>query len=111
MSQEHRIELVENDVCTVSMAGNCGRYFMWQKGLTEQTGSKDGIYFEYNDQINGGYNTASHCVVESTGLRVTLVSTETIFLGFPKNFSQLNELKAALKKVYAEREDALEFSI
>ncbi len=49
MSYELPIELIENDVLVVSLLGAGDKYFMWQKGLTEDVGSEDGVYFEYDD--------------------------------------------------------------
>ena len=49
MGYEHPIEIVDNDVLVVSVLDQDGSYFLWQKGLTEEVGSEDGIYFEFDD--------------------------------------------------------------
>jgi len=63
MSYDYPVEIIENDVLVVSVQSLDGSYFMWQKGLTEDTGSNEGIYFEIDDQINGGHDTVEECTM------------------------------------------------
>ncbi len=111
MSYDHPIENVENDVLVVSVVGCDGSYFMWQKGLTEEVGSDDGIYFEFDDQINGRHNQVKECTVTNDGIHVVLANGNLKHLYFPLYFDKFQELQAGLKKIYAELGDIVEFSI
>lgn len=111
MSYDHPIEFIENDVLVVSVVGTDGSYFMWQKGLTEGVGSDDGIYFEFNDQINGRHNQVKECTVTNDGIHVVLTNGNLEHFYFPPNFDKFQELQAGLNKIYAEQSDIVEFSI
>ncbi len=111
MSYHHPIEIIENDVLVVSVLGVDGSYFIWQKGLTEDVGSDDGIYFEFDDQINGNYNQIKECTVTNDGIHVVLANGNLEHFYFPPDFDKLQELQAGLKKIYAEQSGIVEFSI
>lgn len=111
MSYDHAIEIVENDVLIVSVLGEDGSYFMWQKGLTEEVGSDDGIYFEFNDQINGRHNQVKECTVTKDCIRVALANGNSQQFNFPSNFNRHQELQVGLNKIYAEQVGIIEFSI
>jgi hypothetical protein len=111
MSYDDPIEIVENDVLVVSLLGADGSYFMWQKGLTEEVGSNDGIYFEFNDQTNGRHNQVKECTVMNDGIHVVLSNGNLEHFYFPPNFDRLQELQAGLNKIYAEQDGIVEFSI
>ncbi len=111
MSYDHPIEIVENDVLIVSVLGADDSYFMWQKGLTEEAGSDDGIYFEFDDQINGGHNLVTECTVTNDGIQVALANGKLEHFYFPHTFDKYKELQAGLNNIYAESGGILEFSI
>lgn len=111
MSYEHEIENIEDDVLTVAVQGWDDGYVLWQRGLTKDVGSEDGVYFEYDDQINGGYNNVKECTVTSDGIHIVLVNDELAHFYFNKGFDKFAELKAGLEKVYQGNEHVLEFSI
>ncbi len=111
MSYDHPIEIIENDVLVVSVLGSDGSYFMWQKGLTEDVGSEDGIYFEFDDQINGGHNQVKECTVTNDGIHVVLGNGKLEHFYFPPKFDKFKELQAGLNKIYAEQGGIFEFSI
>ena len=111
MSYDHPIEIVENDVLVVSVVDSDGNYFMWQKGLTEEVGSDDGIYFEYNDQINGRHNQVTECTITNDGIYIVLANGSLEHFYFPAKFDKFNELRAGLNKIYAEHGGIIEFSI
>jgi hypothetical protein len=111
MSYDHPIEIVENDVLVVSVVDSDGNYFMWQKGLTEEVGSDDGIYFEYNDQINGRHNQVTECTITNDGIHIVLANGNLEHFYFPAKFDKFNELRAGLNKIYAEHGGIIEFSI
>ncbi len=70
MSYDHPIEIHQNDVRVDSVLGADRSYFMMQKGLTEEVGSEDSIYFGFDDQINGDHNTVTECIVTTDGIHV-----------------------------------------
>ncbi|MCW8875696.1 MAG: hypothetical protein OQK51_01450 [Kangiellaceae bacterium] len=111
MSYDHLIEIVENDVLLVSVLGADDSYFMWQKGLTKEVGSDDGIYFEFDDQINGGHNLVTECTVTNDGIHVVLSNGKLENFYFPPDFDKYKELKDGLNNIYAEQRGILEFSI
>ncbi len=111
MSYKSEIESIENDVLTVAVQGWDNGYVLWQKGLTEEVGSKDGIYFEYDDQINGGYNNVKECTVTSDGIHVVLANDQLAHFYFNKGFNKFTELKTGLEKIYHGNLHVLEFSI
>lgn len=108
MSYEDKIELLEDEVLTVCVGTEDG-YFMWQKGLTEEVGSKDGIYFEFDDQINGGFNIVKECTIDFDGMHVVLENGKLEHFHFPKDFDKYSELKSGLLKIYEEDIKVLEF--
>ena len=111
MSYEHEIENIENDVLTVAVQGWDDGYVLWQRGLTKESGSEDGVYFEYDDQINGGYNNIKELTVTSDGIHIVLVNNELAHFYFLKGFDKYSELKAGLQKIFQGNERVLEFSI
>ncbi len=111
MTYDHPIEVTENDVLVVSVIDSEGNYFMWQKGLTAEVGSEDGIYFGLSDQINGRHNQVKECTVSNDCIRVVLTSGNLVKFNFPPNFNKLQELQIGLKKIYAGQGGIIEFSI
>ncbi|HAS6363928.1 TPA: hypothetical protein RQJ98_004254 [Vibrio vulnificus] len=111
MNYNYPIELVENDVLIVSLLGDDGSYFMWQKGLCEEVGSEDGVYFEFNDQINGRHNQIKECYVTNESIQVLLVNGNSQKFYFPPNFDRYQELKVGLSKIFSEHDGLVEFCI
>lgn len=111
MSYEHTIEIVENDVLVVSLIEGDGCYFMWQKGLTNEVGSEDGIYFEFDDQLNGRHDQVKECKVTNDGVHVVLANGDLKHCHFPPGFDKLEELKDGLNNIYSEQVGIIEFSI
>ncbi len=111
MSYEHEIESIEDDVLTVAVQGWDNGYVLWQRGLSKEVGSGDGVYFEYDDQINGGYSNVKECTVASDGIRVVLTNNELAHFYFDEGFDKFAELKVGLEKIYQGNEHVLKFSI
>jgi len=105
------IKFIENDVLAVGVSDDEGGYIMWQRGLTEEVGSDHGVYFEFDDQINGGYNNVLNGKVTQTEVLISLDNGSTKVFQLPKGFSQHSELESALKEVYLGFEQKIEFSI
>ena len=106
-----RIKTVEDDVLIVGIEGLNGSYLMWQKGLSESTGINDGVYFEMNDQIHGGYNLVKKCAMDNEGVTLSLVGGESVKFPFPPGFDAQLELKQGLREIYQGVEHVLRFSI
>lgn len=83
---------------------------MWQKGLTQEVGSDDGTYFEFDDQINGRHNQVKECTVTNYGIHVVLVNGNLKNLYFSPGFDKFKELQTGLNKIYAEQVGIVEFS-
>ena len=110
-SYVHPVEMVENDVLSVSVIGADGSYFMWQKCLSEEAGSEDGVYFEFGTPTTGGHNQVRECTVTNDAIHVVLASGGLEHLYFPPSFDKHKELQEALTRIYAEQEEILEFSM
>lgn len=106
-----RIKTIENDVLIVGLEGTNGSYLIWQKGLTEATGKNDGVYFEMNDQIHGGYNLVQECRLDAQGVYLRLSNGESINFKYPPGFEAQLELKQGLQEIYQGAEYILQFSI
>lgn len=111
MSYDDRIENLENDVLTICIGEVDGCYFMWKKGLTEDVGSEDGIYFEFDDKVNGGANIVKECTVTNDGVHVVLTSGDLKHLYFPSCFGKHDELKRGLNKIYEGEKNVVEYCI
>lgn len=103
MRFDQPIEIVEDDVLIVSVLDLDGSYFMWQRGLTEEVGSEDGVYFEFDDQINGGHNIVTECTVTNDGIHVVLAKGKLEHFYFPLSFDRHKELQTGLNKIYADQ--------
>ena len=109
MSIPDQIAVEQDNVLSVGVEDGQGRHFIWQRGLGVDTGLNDGVYFEFDDQINGGYNIARKVVVSGGGIEVTLSSGETVGIRYPHGFANHQALNSALQQIYQGREDVLEF--
>lgn len=102
-------EFTENDVFTVVLGFANDEYLMWQLELSEAVGSEDGIYFEYNSQKNGGYDTVKECTISNDGIHLVLENGQLLHFYFTNKFSQFSELKRGLNKIYRGQQNVLEF--
>lgn len=109
MSYDHPIEIVEHGTLVVAVLAADGGYFMWQKGISDDADSQDGIHFEFDGQENGGYNQVRRCTVTRDGIDVVLSDDRLECLCFPPGFDRFNELKDGLNRMYAAQERVLEF--
>ena len=80
-------------------------YLMWQF-IPQEQGQ---IYFEYDDQVNGGYDIATEITVMHDGIHILLASGKLIhfyFDGFSK--SKYDDLVQALQRIYHQNQSVLE---
>lgn len=111
MTPEQKIKSIENDVLIVAVQDSARGYFLWQKGLTKEAASEDGVYFEFDDPVNGGYNIVKECTIDTDGIHAVLSNGHLAHFYFPKEFTKYSELKRGLLKVYEGAEHLLEFHI
>ena len=109
MSQDPFNSTIENDVMVVGIQGAGDHYMIWQIGLTPEAGSEEGVYFEYDDQINGGYNHLVECFVSSKGILVSESDGTRHELVFPEPLASISDLQAELSKIYVGAEHVLRF--
>jgi|GEM_PF-1419828 len=91
---------IENDVLTVGIQASDGRYILWQKGLTTEVGSGDGIYFEYDDQVNGAYDNINECTINKAGIHLVLQNQRKFCFQFDEGFEEFLKLKDGLDEIY-----------
>jgi hypothetical protein len=108
---KNKIVNKENDVLIVGVQNGTGDYIMWQRGLKAETGSNDGIYFEYTDQRNGDYDIVAECTVTNDGIHIVLSNGELVHFYFPPGFDKFKDLQIGLERIYSDKRDVLEFII
>ena len=111
MSYNEPIESIYDDVLIVGVTDLADSYFLWQRGLTEDTGSEDGIHFEFDDQINGGYDIVKVCIVTTDGIHVELTDGKRVQFYFPNGFDKFEKLEAGLSKIYSDNLSILKFNV
>jgi hypothetical protein len=84
---------------------------MWQKDTSPKSSEGAEIYFEYDDQSTGAYNSTLECTVTMDGIHVVLTDGTLAHFYFPKDFDRLQELKEGLEEIYRETPDVLEVSV
>ncbi|WP_431686129.1 hypothetical protein [Hahella sp. NBU794] len=109
MSNQHDVVTVESDVLIVAVEGWGDGYILWQRGLTEEAGFGNGIYFECDNQFIGGFNCVKECLVTNDGIHVVLTNGELAHFYFIKGFNKFKELKSGLLQIYQGSEYILEF--
>lgn len=87
-------------------------YINFQRSVEIGCADDQGIYFEIDDQINGGYNTIQHCKTEPGVLIIKLKDSfdklpgKTITVEFASiNFDGLLPINEGLKKIFIGYED------
>lgn len=81
----------ELDVLVVCFMVASGDYVLFQQGLTEHAGLNAPPYFEFNDQLYGGYGIVKSCVVTRSQVIIKLSQP---LKGITKIFVGLDELQA-----------------
>jgi hypothetical protein len=111
MSYQHPIEYIENDVLIVALVNTNGEYCLWQKGLLKDTGSDDGVYFEYCDQIDGSFNSVVSGTVTKKKIDISVISGKIHNLKIPEGFDKFLELESGLNNIYGKADNPIVFAI
>ena len=80
-------------------------YCLWQIEEDDQKQS----YFEYNDQLNSGYNIKKECSLMSDGMHLVLTSGDQLHFYF-NNLSRSNyrDFLEAIENIFTEYPDVLD---
>lgn len=91
-------ESIDDDVLTVSLKFSNGGYLLWQKSINIDATSE--IYFEYNDQINGGYDSLREISIMRDGLHIVKSDRTLEHFYFEKPFSDYSKFVSGVEKIY-----------
>jgi len=95
----------DEGVFYVGAMNNDTDYILWQSSELDL----QEIYFEYNDQINSGYESVKECTVDNDACHIVLKTGEVVsFYWNPPKHDQLGEFVEHLKKVYARNPSIIE---
>jgi hypothetical protein len=93
---------VFSDRCTgntriIGAANSESEYVLWQYDLIEP----DEIYFEFDDQSNGGYNIVRECHVGRDGCHIVLREGKLVHIYWnPPGHPDLKRFVSALRELY-----------
>jgi hypothetical protein len=95
----------ENNVTTVGVTDESEEYLMWQI----EEGDEQNIHFEYNDQINSGYNNIKEITLMLDGIHLEMSTGELVHFYF-NNLSKSEYLRfvSALEGIYSSNPEILE---
>ena len=87
----------EDGVTIIGASNGDSDYCLWQVSNDD----KNSIYFEHEDQINGGYNIIVECSVMADGIHIVLANSQLYHFYFNDVSSeQYNSFVDALKVIY-----------
>ena len=90
----------DSDANCIGLKNNDQNYLLWQS----EESNVDGVYFEYNDQINSGYGITKAVTIDDTGCVVTLRSGESVVFDWEwPMYGDIDEFIVKLK-VFFEKE-------
>jgi len=88
---------IEDGLTIIGASNNEAEYCLWQI----EKGDENNIYFEFDDQVNGGYNPIKECTIMRDGMHFVL-STDKLhhfyFNSLP--LDKYRELVSALESNY-----------
>ena len=74
-------------------------YLLWQRSDSEA----GNIYFEYNDQLNSGYDILEALTLDNDGCHLVLENGKLVhFVWHPTGHENLDEFVSQLKEIYSE---------
>ena len=83
-------------------------YILWQQSENEP----DQIHFEFNSQINSGYNILRECLIDNDGCHIVLNDGQLVhFYWHPPRHPKLEKFVEGLKKIYAGSDVKIDDSI
>ncbi|MDR7016524.1 hypothetical protein [Acinetobacter sp. 3657] len=99
-------ESVENRVLTVSMFLSDSEYLLWRKELDGKECSK--VYFEFNNQSNGGYNHIAEISLMRDGIHLVKSDYTLEHFYFDISFKDYNKLVRALIQIYSHNPEVID---
>jgi hypothetical protein len=100
-------------------ADGVDHYLNFQRGFEDEDPSEDwGVHFEFDDQINGGYNCISRCRLTRSVLEVDLmqpIDWQKKYAGVSADLSQLDEatvakIRAGLARIFRGTDKIMELA-
>ncbi len=97
--------LEDDDLLIVRFYNGDEDYCLWQ--VEKNNESK--IYFEFDDQKNGGYNIVKECSIMYDGIHLVL-NTNELFYFYINNLSKKDYLlaKSSMENIYSKTSSILE---
>ncbi len=99
------------DVLVVGFKLESGDYVLFQHGLTKNTSTKEPPYFEFKDQLYGGYGLIKSCVVNSDRLTIKLsnpLDGITLFrIGLGQIQNRYHDVVDQLQNIFLGNEEVL----
>jgi hypothetical protein len=87
----------EDGVRLVGASNGDGEYLLWQQDDTDPKK----VHFEYNDQVNSGYNAIKECAVDSDGCHIVLIDGKMLhFYWHPPRHRDLDLFVRGLVSIY-----------
>ena len=99
-------ESVENDVLVIRLQVSDNEYLLWQLSLDDEDVA--GVYFEFNDQLNGGYSNVKEICLMRDGIHFVMADDRLEHFYFKKKFDNYTQLVAGLTKIYKNSPSVLE---
>ena len=105
----------ELDILVVGFLMDSGGYVLFQQGLTEDAGLNDPPYFEFNDQLYGGYGLVRSCVATRSQVIIELsqpLNGITKFLiGLVELPDDYQDIIDQLRKIFVSNQEVLSIEI
>ena len=100
------IEEVEDGILSLGVLLSESEYLLWQMEIEGEDSNK--IYFEFNDQINGGYNHITEISLMRDGIHIVKVDGALEHFYFDVGFEDYDKLVRGLVRIYKERPEILD---
>ncbi|MBU1220547.1 hypothetical protein KKF34_02850 [Myxococcota bacterium] len=91
-------ELNEDGILIVLLKISDDQYLLWQSSTLEVDNSE--VYFEFNDQLSGGYNNIKEITLMRDGIHLVMKNNCLEHFYFDKKFDDYSALASGLKKIY-----------
>lgn len=99
-------ETVEDGVLIVGILLSESEYLLWQRDLNGEDSNK--VYFEFNDQINGGYNHIAEISLMRDGVHIVKVDGTLEHFYFDIGFSDYDKFVRGLARIYGNNPNILD---
>jgi hypothetical protein len=87
----------DSNTRTIGAANGDSDYVLWQYDLSHPAE----VYFEYDDQANGGYDIVRECHASRDGCHIVLRTGELVHIYWsPPGHPELKQFVSALRQLY-----------